>query len=155
MITSQSTTEVEVTVEATKTTFVTFEAKDNILLSFLAVDKGDGYRPFHPLILKVDGVESSVPLEVAAGSHVIELLGEPFDGTGLLVVGLGTHNITRLDVGSTSAEVAADIAALPRSLEGHGAPADSLLTGINGTQYIDLDAGFWYREVTGAWQQQP
>jgi hypothetical protein len=154
VITSQTPTEVEVTVEATRTTFITFGAKDGLFLSLLAVDEGDGYRPFHPLLLKVDGVEGSVPLEIEAGNHVIELLGEPFDGTGLLLVGYGLHNITRLDIGSTSAEVAADVAAMPRELSGNGPPTNALLTGIFGSRYTDLLTGFWYKEISGVWQQQ-
>jgi hypothetical protein len=158
VITAQSSTEVEVVVELVETPFVTIDCAGGIMLSMLAVaDPGyDGdYRFFHPLILKVDGAERNLPLELAAGPHAIELLGEKFQGVGLLIVGYGLHAVTSVMIGSSESATAARVAALPKIIEGNGPPPDSLLTGINGSQYLDLLTGFWHKEVAGVWQQQP
>ena len=100
MITSQTPTEIEVTVEQTHSVHVAFECSDALLLTFLGLDAGDGYRPFHPLLFKLDGVASTLPLVLAAGSHTIEMLGEPFNGIGLLMLTTGLQSVTALILGS-------------------------------------------------------
>ena len=155
MITSQTPTEIEVTVEPTRTCSIAFACSDEVLLSFIGIDSGDGYRPFHPLLFSVDAVERTLPLVLAAGSHTVELLGEWFEGTGLLVVGYGLHTVTALTLGSSDATLAAQVAGIPTVKHAGRPPTASDLTGIIGTQWLNTITGFWYKEIPGKWQQQP
>ena len=149
MITSQTPTEIEVTVDQTRSVYVTLECNDSVLLSFLGIDSGDGYRPFHPLLFTLDGVAATLPLEVAPGSHVLELLGEWFEGTGLLVVGYGLHTVTALTLGS-------QVATVPGYYEASGPPEDNaalLARAINGARYKDTFGKIRYELSEGVWIQ--
>lgn len=155
MITAHSTTEIEVAIEQTRTNFISLRCTDDTLVTMMGIDPGDGYRPFHPLLVKVDGTEQALPLSLSSGLHSLELIGEPFDGYGLLLVGHGLHNVTDVSVGGGTAELNAQVAAIPAVKSASRNPGDADLTGVLGTQWLNTFTGFWFKEIPGAWQQQP
>ncbi len=158
MITSQSTTEIEVSVGYTDTQFITLTCASAIILSNIWVDDGEypgEYRPFQPLFLWVDGAERALPLEITAGMHSLELRGERFRGVGLLVLGMGLHAVSGITIGGAESELAVQVAAIPSVKTASRDPAGADLTGILGTQWLNTLTGFWFKEIQGAWQQQP
>jgi hypothetical protein len=142
-------------VDWTSTSYFSIDTVDGMLLSFVALDAGDGYRPFSPLIMKIDGVERSLPFEMAAGTHSLQLLGEPFSGTGLLLVGYGLHAVRSVTIGSTDAVAAAQIAALPGYYEGDGHPdLNPNVAGVaNGSEYWDRLNKQRYKKSENTWLQ--
>lgn len=158
MITSQSTTEIEVSVGYADTQFITLTCASAFILSNLWVDDGESpgeYRPLKPLFLWFDGAERTLPLEIAAGMHSIELRGERFRGVGLLLLGMGLHAVTVVSIGGAESELAVQVAAIPSVKSASRDPVSTDLTGILGTQWLNTLTGFWFREIQGAWQQQP
>ncbi len=154
MISAQSPTELEVTVDPTKTRFMSIRSSDQVLVTMLGVDPGDGFKPFSPFIAKVNGIEQSLPFTLPSGSNTLELLGEPFDGTGLFIGGYGIHAISGVSIGGAEAEMAAKVAGLPTTTKAARDPVNADLTGLVGTQWFNTITGFWYKEIPGAWQQQ-
>jgi len=147
---------VEASTDRTQTRYLGFTNATAVVVNSFLCDRGDGYRPIAPLILRLDGVVAELPVEVAAGSHLIELQGEPFDGVGLGIVGSWLLGISSVTIGQSDELVAERATVTPPVLKGHGSPIGTLpLTGILGARYIDLDSGFWYLEGPTTWQQQP
>ncbi len=81
----------------TKTENFYVSVSGDCLVSYLLVDSGDGYRPLSPLEVEVDGSYSRLPFALIAGTHRIRLMGEPFDGTALLITGFDLQNIIAVD----------------------------------------------------------
>ena len=63
--------------------------------------------------------------------------------------------ITSKDMLTRINELEAALISRPAVLSAARAPEVADLTGTLGTQWFDTSTGFWYREITSAWQQQP
>ncbi|TAK59438.1 MAG: hypothetical protein EPO24_07825 [Bacteroidetes bacterium] len=55
-------------------------------------------KPFHPLIIEVDGVAASLPYSFNAGTYVIQLLGEPAEGFDIYLSGNNCYAIESLEL---------------------------------------------------------
>ncbi len=150
MIVSQDSAVVECSQEHVATRQIGILLTSEILLSNLLYDAGDGYRPFHPLILQVDGVEIELPAPVGSGFHVFTLLGEGFEGTGLSIVGHNLQAVSQVTLGGV--DVALQAVATP--LTCYGDPNALNVQGSFGARCLDVDTGFWYIKGLTQWQQQ-
>jgi hypothetical protein len=155
LITNRDAEIVEEVQDAATSRFITVECADELMLSNLMIDQGDGYRRFSPLFVRIDGVEIDLPAEVAAGAHIIELLGEPFSGVGLAAVGIGMHSVTHLVAGGVDPVLASKVAAIPQYYEGDGPPEDNpdVVGALNGARYKDRVNKIRYELSEGTWLQ--
>jgi hypothetical protein len=105
--------------------------------------------------MRIDGVERVLPCELITGTHVIELLGERFKGTSLLIVGYGLQAIASVTIGAMDAALAAQVATVPGYYEDDGPPeGNPIVAGaINGARYKDRLNKIRYELSEGIWIQ--
>lgn len=144
-------TSAQVAVEETHTTLFSVVTRGPIILNFMVYDNGDGERPFFPLIFYVNGIRGVLPLELTAGEHVFELLGEPFSGIGLKLIGSEMHNVERITVGA----VAELQSSSPGYYEDDGHPDYNPLVqfALNGSEYWDRLNKQRYKKSENTWLQ--
>jgi hypothetical protein len=144
---------IEDEVAETVTRTITFETKDSFVLSNLLMDRGDGYRPFHPLAGTIDGTTLALPMLLTAGTHMISLTGEQFSGIRLMLCGRNLFAIERITLGELTA--AATVASTYS--EDFGPPDDA--DGVDNAWYWDknpasLGGQKSYHKMGGAWKEQ-
>jgi len=105
MITSRRNTEVEVGFDR-EVLFDTFTVNlgNPVLLSNLLFDLGEGYRPFCPLVVTVDGLQVALPKYLSGGDHTIKLIGQTFAGIGLLLVGNDLAFVNDVTIGMSQSD---------------------------------------------------
>jgi len=130
-----------------------FTCKHDIMIHEMLLDPGDGYRPFHPLAFDVDGVAATVPCDILAGTHLIELTGEQFEGVAFMLLGFGMLDVTQISLTADSSTdyIETEIVHASAYLSGSGPPAASL--GKNGDSYWDTTNLMEHRKLGGSWRQ--
>lgn len=75
---------------------VQLEVLDTVFIADFIYDRGDGYRPFSPLLISIGGTVVDLPLTLDRGTHLVELVGEEFVGVSFRINGLQLHNIRNI-----------------------------------------------------------
>lgn len=151
MILAQSPSEVEIQIEEKSTRQISVECSASIILTMLLLDDGTDYRPFRPLIISIDDVETNLPAEITSGQHTIKFLGEGFSGTKLLIAGMGLQALSVVTIEDQTVEVN-----IPQTYyRGYGPPDTNrdMVGKPDGTEYYDITGGITYKKREGTWIQ--
>jgi hypothetical protein len=114
-------------------------------------DRGDGFRPLLPLLVKINGSAANLPAPLLAGTNTIEFLGGWLrDAVGISIRGVNLMALTSLAIGDTI-----DLPEVEAMTTTSGPGVPSTIGRRTGDWHYDTSGKYWYRLTEGAWQQQP
>jgi len=135
--------------ESYSSQLIYIECTGIVTISSILADSGAGYKNISPLIVKVDGLSVAASFTVVAGVHTIELLGAPFVGGAMKLLGDNLEAIVYCIPQGESVQsgrlVSTDMLgnlAYKNLAELNFMPADGLDGGAAGTNYeFQIDGG--------------
>ena len=70
----------------------------NVTIGAMFHEPNDVVTPFHPLKIEINGTLKTLPLTLPAGKHIIQYIGAPIEGKGLLLTGHNMGNVESLEI---------------------------------------------------------